>query len=342
MDSSQFVIDSSTLAEIVQNLSTKLRAYYVFPEVAEQICARLQEGLAQGAFAEFTDGESLALALTLRLQEVNQDRHLGVEYHPQPLPEQEGALYQNQAMVDEWRKEDEQDNFGLHKAERLPGNVGYLDIRAFSRTDWGGETAAAAMTFLAHTNALIIDLRQCRGGDPDMVALISTYLFGEERLHLNSLYWREGDVTQQFWTLPYVPGRRFGDKPVYVLTSKNTFSGGEEFAYNLQTRQRATLVGETTGGGANPGAAYRLHAHFAVFIPNGRAINPVTGTNWEGCGVTPDVQTPPEQAFNKAYQLALEGILQSVGEGRGLPAALLAEAQAALQSLKNASLEPNT
>ena len=134
-----------------------------------------------------------------------------------------------------------------------------------------------------------------------MIALVCSYLFGEEPLHLDSIYWRDEDITQQYWTLPYVPGKRFGDKPVYVLVSKVTFSGGEEFAYILKTRKRATLIGEKTDGGAHPGASYRLHPHFEAFIPIGCTINPVTGTNWEGSGVTPDISIAQEQAFKAAY-----------------------------------------
>jgi C-terminal processing protease CtpA/Prc len=168
-----------------------------------------------------------------------------------------------------------------------------------------------------------------------MVALISSYIFGDERVHLNSLYWREQDVTEQYWTLPYVPGKRFGNKPIYVLTSRETFSGGEEFAYNLKARQRAILVGETTGGGAHPGSSYRLHPHFEVFIPNGRAINPITGTNWEGSGVTPDIPIPQEQDFKVAYSMALKSVIGELGEAASRPFNLLKEeAQIALKDLE--------
>jgi len=335
MDTKQVVVDTTTHTEIVQNLSEKLKAYYVFPDIAEQICIRLQKHLEDGEYTDITDGELLALALTVHMQEVNQDRHLCVRWYPEPLPDQESPMVQNQEWLDEWRQQAKLDNYGLHKVERLPGNIGYLDIREFHNSSWGGDTAVAAMIFLANTNVLIVDLRKCRGGDPDMVALISSYLFGEERVHLNSLYWREEDVTQQYWTLPYIPGKRFGDKPVYVLTSKDTFSGGEEFAYTLKTRQRATLIGEVTRGGAHPGTTYRLHSHFEVFIPNGRAINPITGTNWEGCGVTPHISVPQEQAFKVAYHMALKSIIASLGESPSGPLKTLAEeAQTALEGLE--------
>jgi C-terminal processing protease CtpA/Prc len=167
-----------------------------------------------------------------------------------------------------------------------------------------------------------------------MIALISSYLFGEEPLHLSSIYWRDEDITQQYWTLPYVPGKRFGDKPVYVLISKVTFSGGELLATILKDRQRATLLGDPTDGGAHAGASYRLHAHFEVFLPIGRTINPLAGSNWEGQGVTPHISVPQEQAFKAAYQLALKSILANLGEAPCGPFTVLAgEAQSALKGL---------
>ena len=325
MDTTQVSIDAATHAEIVQSLSEKLRAYYVFPDIAEQICACLQKHLEAGDYADITEGEFFALALTLHMQEINHDEHLWVRWHPESLPDDEGPLRHNQAWQAERQLEARLDNYGLYRVERLPGNIGYLDLHYFHRPAWGGDTAVAAMNFLANTNALIIDLRKCQGGYPGMVALISSYLFGEDPVHLNSIYWRDDDLTQQYWTLPYLPGKRFTDKPVYALISKVTFSGGEEFASILQTRQRATLVGEKTDGGAHPGASYRLHAHFEVFIPIGRSINPVTGMDWEGSGITPDISVPPEQAFKVAYKLALESTLASLGESPSGPLKALAE-----------------
>ncbi len=335
MDTESVIIDASAHAEIVQSLSEKLKAYYVFPDVAEQICLRLQQHLAGGDYSSITQGELLAAALTEHIREVNQDKHLIVRWHSEPLPAGEGPLRHNQEWLDEQHRRAELDNFGVHKAERLPGNIGYLDIREFYDPSWGGDTAVAAMNFLANTNVLIVDLRECRGGDPGMVALISSYVLGNQRVHLNSFCWREQDAIEQYWTQPYIPGKHFGDKPVYVLTSKDTFSGGEEFAYNLKIRQRAVLVGETTGGGAHPGARYRVHSHFDVFIPSGRPINPITKTNWEGSGVTPDILVPQGQAFEVAYRMALKSIVASLGESPSGPSReLLEEAQTALEGLE--------
>ena len=332
MDTTPVVIDSTTHTELVRSLSEKLKACYIFPDIAEEICTRLQKHHADGEYADITDGEFLAFALTMHLQEVNHDEHLWVRWHPEPLPDDDRPLRYNPEWVAERQQEARLGNYGLHKVERLPGNVGYLDIHYFHRPAWGGDTTVAAMNFLANVNALIIDLRKCTGGYPGMVALISSYLFGEESVHLGSIYWREEDVTQQYWTLPYVPGKRFADKPVYILTSKTTFSAGEGFAYDMRSRQRATLIGEKTDGGAHPGASYRLHSHFEVFIPVGRAINPISEANWEGSGVTPDVLVPQEQAFKVAYNMALQSVIGGLGEApSGALKALAEEAQAALK-----------
>jgi hypothetical protein len=336
MDTMKDVIDSSTRDKIFHNLIKKLRAYYVYPEIAEEICIELQMHIDEGEYDDITDGEFLAFALTTHIQEVSKDKHLWVRWHPDSLPDHEGPMYVSQEWQDESRQQAKLDNYGFHKVERLPGNVGYIDIWEFYKASWGGSSAVAAMTLLTNTSALIIDLRNCRGGDPEMVALISSYLFGEDPVHLNSLYWREDDVTQQYWTLSFVPGERFVDKPVYVLTSKDTFSGGEEFAYNLKALQRATLIGEVTGGGAHPGSSYRLSTHFEVFIPNGRAINPITGTNWEGVGVTPDIQISQKQALKVAYRMALGSIIESLNDGLSRPLSQLKEeAVIALKELEN-------
>ena len=334
METTQGTVDSDTVVGLIQRLAELLRTNYVYPEVAEDICARLQHHLEEGAYADITEGEFLAYALTHHMQEVCGDEHLWVRWTPERLPDHEGQLRHSEEWQAERRLEAELDNYGLHRAERLPGDVGYLDIRFLHRPVWGGDTAVSAMGFVSNTRALIIDLRSCTGGYPGMVVLMLSYLFGEEPVHLSSIYWRDDDSTQQYWTMPYVPGQRFGDKPVYLLTSRDTFSGAEAFAHHLQAHGRATVVGEQTDGGAHAGARYRLHPHFEGFIPIGRAIDPITGGNWEQHGVVPDVPAAPEEALGVAYRLALESVIEDIGESRSGPLAdLLGEARAALDNL---------
>lgn len=330
-------IDPTTLAEIIQALSQKLRQNYIHPEIAEQVCVKLEKHLGKGDYTGIDEGEFLALALTEHMQSVSHDEHLWVHWYPDPLPEHEGSLLQNEERIAEFKERARLENYGFHKVERMPGNIGYLDIRYFFRPSWGsGETAVAAMRLISNMSAIIFDLRHCQGGNPGMVALVSTYLFDGEPILLNSLYWRDEDFTQQYWTLPHVAGDRMSAAPVYVLTSRDTFSAGEEFAYNLKTRQRAVLVGETTGGGAHPGSPFRLHPHFEVFIPIGQAINPITKDNWEGRGVPPDIAVKPENALDVAYKLALEAVLNALGEPASRPAKQLRqEVQTVLDGLKD-------
>ena len=294
--------------------------------------SRLRTG--GGEYDQIRSRARLAELLTDRLQAVSHDKHLLVVYHSEPRPLQEAGS-QDPSRHEEDRQWSTLHNCGFQKVERLPGNVGYLDLRAFHDPQFAAETAVAAMTWLAHTDALIIDLRDNDGGEPAMIALITSYLF-DELVHLNSLYWRESDSTQQFWTLPYVPGTRYGgQKPVYVLTSAATFSGGEEFSYNLKQLKRATIVGETTGGGAHPGGVFQLDEHLEVFIPTGRAINPISGTNWEGTGVIPDIAVPAADALTVGQILALKQVIARIGDTpTGPRKALLEEARTRLAALE--------
>jgi retinol-binding protein 3 len=299
-----FVLNAATQTEILANLFQKLSTCYIFPDAAEEICRNLQFHIDAGEYIDIVEGEFFAYALTTHLQEVNHDEHLWVRFHPDPLPDDDGPFHQNQIWRDKQYREAKQNNFGIHKAEILPGNIGYLDIHYFSRPAWGGETIIESMKLLADTDALIIDLRKCLGGYPGMIQLLCSYLFGEEPIHLSSVYWRDEDLTQQYWTLPYIPGKHYIDKPVYLLISKTTFSAGEGFAYILKTRQRATILGEKTDGGSHATTSYRLHPHFEVSMPIGRMIDPLTEDDWEGTGIFPDKEMSPELAFDHAYKLA--------------------------------------
>jgi len=328
-------LDPSTNKDTILSLSAKISENYIFPEIAEAICNRLSEWMETGKHASITCGETLARSITQQIQDVSHDEHLWVRFHAEPLPEHEGSLLQNEEKIAELKLNAKIKNYGIEKLERLSGNVGYIGVRYFFRPSWGsGDTAVAAMMFLANTDALIIDLRKCGGGNPGMVALISTYFFEGDPLHLNDIYWRDDDFTQQYWTLPYVPGPRYVDKPVYILTSSFTFSAGEEFAYNLKNLGRATIIGERTGGGAHPGSPFRLNDHFEVFIPLGRAINPITKDDWEGKGVEPDLSTDSEQALEAAHKEALAYIIDKYQDNEEIPRNnLVDEARTALDGM---------
>jgi hypothetical protein len=288
-------------AKVIDRLIEKLKEAYVFPELAETMSKAITDRRAAGAYDSLRGAEEFAKQLTEDLQGISHDKHLRVR------PEgQRAAADPKKPPFPRTEEDYRRRNFGFEKVELLPGNIGYLDLRMFAPADLAGDTAAAAMNFLANADALVIDLRKNGGGQPEMVQTFCSYLFSPEPVHLNDLYFRPTDETRQFWTLPWLPGRRFPEKDVYVLTSSYTFSGAEECAYNLKTQKRATLVGETTGGGAHPGGNVPIGAGLAVFLPTGRAINPVTKTDWEGTGVEPDVKVTAELALATAHELALK------------------------------------
>jgi retinol-binding protein 3 len=264
----------------------------------------LTERLKNNEYNAITTSRAFAERLTADLQEISRDKHLRVRFSEQPIPQRADRREPSREEIEQQQKMMKRVNFGFDRAERLDGNIGYIELRGFTDHEAGASTVAAAMSFLANTDALIFDLRNNGGGSPFMVALISSYLFGDKPVHLNDLYWRRGDRTESFWTKPEKAAVKFADKDVYVLTSGRTFSAGEEFTYNLKNLKRATIIGETTGGGAHPGGMVRLSDHFGAFIPTGRAINPVSKTNWEGTGVEPDVKVPAAQALATAHLMA--------------------------------------
>ena len=295
--------DNKAQAEVVNKIADLLRDNYVFPDVGEQAGKFVQSQQSKGAYANTTGAQDFSERLTHDLQSISHDKHMRVFMAP-PEPKEKEDPEQRELR---FLRQDARNNFGFVKLERLAGNVGYLDLRGFSPAQFGGPTAIAAMNFLANSDAVIIDMRKNGGGDPSMIQLISSYFF-KEPTHLNNLYWRKDDHTDQFWTLPYVSGKSMADTPLYVLTSARTFSGAEEFSNNMKVLKRAKLIGETTGGGANPGGFFPIAAGLGMFIPTGRAVNPVTGTNWEGKGVEPDEKVPAAEALNVAYKEALKNI----------------------------------
>jgi C-terminal processing protease CtpA/Prc len=279
-----------------------LDAFYVFPETAKKMSATLRRHQSRGEYRTLLYGEDLARKLTEDLRAVSQDKHVEVRFsyvvQPQGLstktPEEKARRL---AAI----------NCGFEKAEHMPPNIGYVKFNMFADPEICALTASAAMTFLADSDALILDLRDNNGGMGGMSEFIASYLFAE-RTHLNDVFWRPQNATKESWTLPYVPGKKFVGKPVFVLTSQRTFSAAEDLCYALKNLKRATLIGETTGGGAHPIEFKRIDDHFMVIVPTGRSISPITNANWEGTGVEPDVKVSAAEALDVAKKLAAEEV----------------------------------
>ena len=296
-------LDDDEKQAVVLRLEELLAERYVYPDVGEASGADLLARYEAGEFDAITDPEAFAAEVTEALQGVSNDKHLRVRVRPpdQSLMEREDPAAARAAAAERARSR----NYGFERVERLEGNIGYVDMRYFDGSDAAKPTAAAAMNFLANADAIIFDMRRNGGGSPEMIRYVSSWFFAEPT-HLNSLYWRVGERTQEFWTYEEIPGEKRPHVPIFVLTSSRTFSGAEEFSYNMQTQERGTLIGEVTGGGANPGGTVPLNERFEVFIPVGAAVNPITGTNWEGTGVTPHIEVPADEALDVALERARE------------------------------------
>jgi hypothetical protein len=305
-------IDAATRTQVIDGVLKRLNDSYVFPETAKKMETAIRDRVSKKEYDQITSAKEFATKLTSDLQAVSNDKHLRVRYSNRAIPERGPRREPTAAEREQQKRELTWMNHGFSKVERLPGNIGYLEFLNFMDEELGADTVAAAMNFINGTDALIIDMRNNGGGNPAMVALICSYLFGTEPVHLNDLYWREGNRTEEFWTKKEVAGKRYLNKDVYVLTSKRTFSGAEEFTYNLKNLKRATIIGETTGGGAHPGGGFRITENFGMFVPTGRAISPITKTNWEGTGVTPDVAVPADQALLTARVMALKKSLTTL------------------------------
>ena len=341
-DQPDMAVDAATARAVVESLAVQVEAEYVFPDVAKKVAKGLRERAKKGRYDSIGQAKELSDTLNADLRALAHDMHLRLHYSNRPLPEtapgqdSNGDHLPDPAEVARIAAQARRMNHGFDRVQRLAGNVGYMELRAFDGSPEAGKTAIAALEFLKNSDALIFDLRRNGGGDPNMIVLLLSHLYaGDDRVHVNDFYQRRGDRTEEYWTTTTVPGPRFDGKDVYVLTSRRTGSAAEEFAYDIKNLKRGTLIGEVTAGGANPGGLFRLNDHFAAFIATGRAINPVSKTNWEGVGVEPDVKTSADEALKTAHVLALEKL-----QAKNTDAELKGMYERALEQARNQPVEP--
>ena len=277
---------------------------YVIEDTGRALSEQLRRDATADRWREETEPEAFAAAITAHLRSASGDGHLGLSYRATPLPAEDTSAERTHTAEEMDRWYGPHLNYGFEQVRRLDGNIGYLDLRVFAPTSTAGDVAAAVMTVLAQSTALIIDLRENGGGHGEMAHLLAAYLLDESK-PMSGSYDRPSDTREWALTPAWVPGRRFGTgRPVYVLTSKRTFSAAEGFAYDLQALRRVTVVGERSGGGAHPFKYRRVHPHFVLSLAEGRSINPITGGNWQGTGVVPDVEVPADRALETAVTLA--------------------------------------
>lgn len=310
-------LDAALRQQIIADVITNLDQFYVYPELAKKMGESIRARESKGDYNAFASGDEFASQLTADLVAVSHDKHLNVFYVPYKFAADPPPLTLDRISED--RRAMARD-CGIRNVEIRPNNIGYLKLDFFADPMACGKTAAAAVTFLANTDAVIFDVRENSGGDPRMVAFFASYLF-DQPVHLNDFYDRTEDKTSEYWTLRFVPGLRIGHKPVYVLTSARSFSGAEEFAYDLKNLRRVTVVGETTAGASHPVGPHKAGDHFVVYVPNARSISPVTRTDWEGKGVIPDVAVSADAALETAERLAAERIQLEAGRAPAAPRA---------------------
>jgi hypothetical protein len=281
---------------------------YVIEDTARSLAEQLRRDATADRWRDTSDPEAFAAAITAHLRSAADDGHLGLSYRATPLAEEVEAAERTYSAEEMNRWYGPHLNYGFEQVRRLDGNIGYLDLRVFAPTSTAGDVAAAVMTMLAQSAALIIDLRENAGGHGEMAHLLAAYLLDESK-PMSGSYDRPSGRREWALTPAWVPGRRYGaGRPVYVLISKRTFSAAEGFAYDLQALRRVTVVGERSGGGAHPFEYRRVHPHFVLSLAEGRSINPITGGNWQGGGVAPDVQVPADRALETALTLAREAV----------------------------------
>ncbi len=311
MQAPPFDLTATVKTETIQALIREMKDRYVDVTIAKKLESSLTDWMKSDAFTTATDPAEFAKGLNALLKKDTVDAHLRFRYSASVLPKRERPAEPSAEEMKRFADEVKFVNANFDKVERLRGNIGYIKFNGFATPEDMERPLAGAMKFLANVDAFVIDLRTNGGGDPNGVRLFCSYFFGPKPVHLNDIEFRRGETLtkSEFWTLGKIDGPRFPDHSVYVLTSKRTGSGAEECAYDLQQLKRATIIGEPTWGGANPGGNVRLNDHFACFIPVGRAQNPYSKTNWEGGGVLPDIKADPAQSLKQTHLLALRALI---------------------------------
>jgi len=292
--------DEAYKVEALQKIANLLGTKYVFPEMAKKYAEEFKKKYESGRYDSYTNPKKFAAQVTADLISITKDKHIyfrvieSSDVGEKPESSLHHPIRYHRLGIKE--------NNGFSKLEWIEGNIGYLDIRRFYYISDVRDMVNATMRILSNADAIIIDLRENGGGSGDY---LSSY-FLKHPTQLNSWYSREDDFLQEFWTVKEIGVERLTDVPLFLLTSQRTFSASESFAYDMKVRERAIIIGESTKGGAHSVDLYKIDDQFEIYISTARAINPITGGNWEGTGVIPDVPVQEESALDTAIELAKE------------------------------------
>ena len=300
-------LTSQEKTALISMIQEHLKTSYVDKDIAEQMTASVGKHLEQKKYKKISDPIAFSKTLTKDLQYISKDTHLNVRYEPKRIAQRKRIVSKEQQLKMEQRMAIKMGeiNYGFNEVKILTGNIGYLNLSMFADTKYAHDTATAAMNFLSNTNAIIIDLRNNRGGVPSMIQLLSSYFTEVTPVLLSNFYERKTASKTQLYTLSHIDGKRKSNTPLYILTSKQTFSAAEAFTYSLKHYKKAIVVGEVTKGGANRTKRFNLNDAFSISIPYIQSTHPITKGNWEGIGVLPDIQTFEKEALVKAYIAAI-------------------------------------
>ena len=295
---------SVKVSQLIDSINLSLDNNYVFPDKAQRISKFLQSQSKKKAYATLTkDPHKLAIEIQADIYKIHRDPHLLVEYNPEFAARSQGKIEPSEEEISQSKKYWKENNYFFKKVELLPGNIGYFPFNGFvEHIEEAKPIIASALGFLANTSAIIIDLRENQGGEPDMVSQLESYFF-KEKTRMNDLVNRSNKDTTFYYADPAKTNGLTLSMPVYILTSKKTFSAAEDFSYAMQQAKRAIIVGEVTGGGAHPTRPFAVGQGFIVSVPFARSLNPVTKTDWEGTGVIPDFKIEATKALLKAQEL---------------------------------------
>ncbi len=350
--SSGSALDAATLAQLKTIMTHLLETIYVSPEIGTRLARQLKDKFEAGSYASAANQTELAEMLTRDLREWSSDRHLNVRYDPdasgdsilapESFEKQKPAMFPrasdsgsgprgpvpDQRMIARL----EQDNYHFRQTKTLAGNVGYLELGGFAPGPAAEEKAAQAMSAVAKSDALIIDLRDCPGGSAEMVNFLASYFFDAEPRVLMNRYIRPTNERVQDTTVTDVPGERMSEADLYILVSSRTASAGEAFSYALQQDGRAKIVGEKTAGAGYNNIIVPLGKGLAFSVSYGRPEHPRSGKGWEAVGVQPDIPVPAGEALAAAHKAALRKLIAKTPDERRKK-----ELTAALEQLETGS-----
>lgn len=288
---------------VIASIIAHLDESYIDLNLSKKMIIELDKNLKSKKYKKITSPSEFSKIVTEDLQSISKDLHLIVRFEPKHITQEMQTISEEMQLEIEKKmaKKMAEINYGFKEAKILDGNIGYLNLSQFADIKYAEETATATMNFLSNTNAIIIDLRTNGGGVPSMMQLLSSYFFDETSVLLSEFYERKTNTKTQLYSFATVSGKRSTNKPVYILTSKHTFSAAEAFTYTLKNLNKAIVVGEITKGGANRTKRITLNDGFTISMPYIKAINPITKTNWEGKGVQPNMAISEKEAFVYAY-----------------------------------------